>query len=95
MPELQVAAPHRDQPGPLGGVERPGVDPEGQGGPGDQSDVLGVVGGRDEQDRTRILGQASSPLVERGLELLGQRQPVGQRFGPRELGVGQRPGAAR
>ena len=40
--------------------------------------------------RRVVVGQSPHPLVERRLELFGQWQTFGQRFGTGQLGVGER-----
>ena len=90
MPELEVVAVDRQQPGPLGVVEGSWVDAQQGAGAGDEQDVLGIVGRRHEQRPTRLVGQSPHPLVERRLELFGQWQTFGQRFGTGQLGVGER-----
>jgi hypothetical protein len=74
MAELEPVPVDEDEAGLLGKVERAGTGIEVRGGAGDESGVLGIVCGREQQNALRLIRQPSNPLEERSLYLARQRQ---------------------
>ena len=68
-----------DEPRLLQLVERVGIDPELGGGVADGVQLLGVVGGDDEQQGLGGVRQPARLADERALDALADRQRLGQR----------------
>jgi hypothetical protein len=92
VPQLDLAVPGPQQPGPLDRVERVAVDPQRRGRLPHRRDPPGVVGGSDQQQRLRGGGEASGAVEEDPLDTLGHRQLGWQGRLAAELCRGQRAG---
>ena len=85
MPERDPRPVHGHEPGLLQLVQRAVVDAEPARRVAHRAHLLGVVGGRDEQERLGGGVEAAGPAEERLLHLVAHGQRLGERLPPGEL----------